>query len=175
MASCTEFALTACNHLKLHPGLDPLAVTPCCCDIAFSREQLPILQQLPNLGPHQAAGVKKNRDSVWLTRTSSVGSPGGDAQCKEGEGWGLDQKGLGPCSPGATCQDSAPLGGPALLPPTGSLLSCQSRKGTWSAWPSTAFSTILCLGAGAHPRLGQQVELWCGNEASLPEAYAQPG
>lgn len=94
MASCTEFALTACNHLKLHPGLDPLAVTPCCCDIAFSREQLPILQQLPNLGPHQAAGVKKNRLSLANTY-KQCGQPWGRCTVQGGRRLGPGPEGLG--------------------------------------------------------------------------------
>lgn len=96
---------------RLRLGLFPLAFTSCCCGIACSWERLPVLQQL---GPHQALGVEKNRDLLWLTYARGAGGPGGDARRKEGEGWGLGPEGLGPCSPGATCHDSALLSGSAL-------------------------------------------------------------
>lgn len=156
MASCTESALRR-NRLKLHPGPDLLAVTPCCCDIAFSREWLPVTVATRRPGGLTRHRGRKEQRLSLANVCRSVGSPGGDVQRKEGEGWAGAREGLGALRSGATCHNSSTQE-VCPAPPTGSLLSCQSERLDWLG--SYGF---LCKGPFLSPVL---VSLPCSHQQS---------
>lgn len=125
---------------RLHLGLFPLAFTSCCCDIACSWERLPVLQQL---GPHQALGVEKNRDLLWLTYARGGGRPWWRCSVQRGRRLGPGTRRAGALQPRCYLPRLSPSQWVCPSPPTGSLLSCQSRGGIRLARPH---QQLVCRG-----------------------------